>query len=264
MTEYAIMVNIDNCIGCRACQIACKVWNGLKAELTSFNPEGYTNPVDLTPNTWMIIEFIEGTRGGEPYWIFKKFQCMHCSEAPCAKACPVNAIEVHPEGAVVIRSDKCVGCQYCIEACPYDVPRYDPVTNKVYKCTLCIDRIQNGLAPACVEACPTEALVFGPYDELVRKYREAGFEIYGDKVNSYVGRTHYLYATRKYKDIGSDEGKKWHEVLGLPSNPQAGLPVIKAGRDIGAGLAVAALAGAVLHAVYWRAKRIEERKKQSS
>jgi len=189
---------------------------------------------------------------------------MHCSEAPCAKACPANAIEVHPSGAVVIRDDKCIGCQYCIEACPYNVPRYDPKRNKVYKCTMCVDRIQNGLAPACVEACPTDALVFGPYDKLVSEYKSAGYDIYGDHVNDYVGHTHYLYATKKFKDLGKEQGKKWYEMLGLPEDPKGHLPLIKEGREIGAGLAVAALAGVALHAVYWRAKRIEEKKASES
>ena len=259
MTEYAIMVDLDSCIGCRACQVACKVWNGLKAELTSFNPEGYTNPVNLSPSTWMIMQFFEGVRGGEPFWLFRKHQCMHCSEAPCAKACPANAIEVHKEGPVVIRPDKCIGCQYCIEACPYDVPRYDPETNKVYKCTMCVDRVQNGLAPACVEACPTEALVFGPLEKLVEEYKSRGYDVYGVNVNDYVGTTHYLYATRRYRDIGQD--KPWYEALGLPGDPRGALPGVQAGRDIGAGLAAAALAGTVLHALYWRAKRIESKKK---
>lgn len=261
MTEYGIVFNLDTCIGCRACQTACKVWNGLKAEETSFNPNGYTNPVDLSPDTWMIMEFLEGLSGGSPFWLFKKRQCMHCSEAPCAKACPVNAIEVHPEGAVVVRPDKCIGCRYCIEACPYDVPRYDPVTNKVYKCTFCIDRVQNGLAPACVEACPTDALEFGPWEELVRKYRAAGYEVYGDNVNDYVGRTHYLYVTRKFKDFGAEEGKKWYEAIGFPEDPAGALPLVEAGRSVGVGLAALAAVGAVAHAIYWRAKRVEERAK---
>ena len=260
MTEYGIVVNLDACIGCRACQVACKIWNGLKAEETRFNPEGYTNPTDLSPNTWMIMEFMEGVLGGGPFWLFKKHQCLHCSEAPCAKACPVNAIEVHPEGAVVIRPDKCIGCQYCIEACPYNIPRYDPRTNKVYKCTMCIDRIQNGLAPACVEACPTDALEFGPWSELVKKYRGLGYEIYGDHVNDYVGHTHYLYVTRKFKDLGKEQGKEWYEVLGLPKDPRGALPQVQAGRDVGVGLTALAAAGVVLHALYWRAKRIESKK----
>lgn len=259
MTEYGIVFNLDVCIGCRACQTACKVWNGLKAKETSFNPEGYTNPVDLSPDTWMVMEFLEGLAEGSPFWLFKKRQCMHCSEAPCAKACPVNAIEVHPEGAVVIRPDKCVGCRYCVEACPYNVPRYDPATNKVYKCTFCIDRVQNGLAPACVEACPTGALEFGPREELLRKYRAVGYEVYGDYVNEYVGRTHYLYVTRRFKRFGAEKGKKWYEAIGLPENPLGPLPLIEAGRNIGVGLVALVAAGALVHAIYWRAKRVEEK-----
>jgi len=163
--------------------------------------------------------FHEGRVGGEPFWLFHKWQCMHCSEAPCAKACPVEAIEVHPEGPVVIRPDKCIGCRYCIEACPYNVPRYDPVTNKVYKCTMCVDRIQNGLAPACVEACPQEALTFGHRKTLIKTAHERirsnpkkyVDHVYGEKE---VGGTSWMYLSSvPFDQVGFNTDLQQHPIL---------------------------------------------------
>lgn len=260
MGEMAIAFNIDNCIFCRACQVACHVWNSTRPEVTGFSPT-LTNPPDLLPNVWMVMEAREVVDGGEFHWAFLKRQCMHCSEAPCAKACPVGAIEVHPEGAVVIREDRCTGCRFCIEACPYDVPRYDESAEKVYKCTFCIDRIQNGLKPACVSACPTDALMFGEYDELVNRYRSQGFDVYGDSVNDYVGKTHYIYVTKKYRGKLTDLEYFGDRLKKEPRKPfvQTGSRLVE---PIGWGLVGLTLLGAAGHFIYWRAKRMEEKSKK--
>ncbi|MDK2372277.1 MAG: 4Fe-4S dicluster domain-containing protein [Candidatus Korarchaeota archaeon] len=257
MGEMAIAFNVDNCIFCRACQVACHVWNNTRPQVTEFSPT-LTNPPDLLPNVWMVMEAKEVVEGDEFHWLFLKRQCMHCSEAPCAKACPVNAIEIHPEGAVVIREDKCTGCRFCIEACPYDVPKYDESSEKVYKCTFCIDRIQNGLEPACVAACPTDALVFGDYDELVNRYRSQGFEVYGDSVNDYVGRTHYIYVTRKFKGKLTDPKYFGERLKKDPrkASVQVGTNVVE---PVGWGLIGLTLLAAAGHFIYWRTKRIEEK-----
>lgn len=254
--EKVITVNVDKCIGCRACQVACHVWNNTPAIVTGFSPS-FTDPEDLTPHTWMIMKYKEIPSGDSVVWAIKKHQCMHCSNAPCAHACPVGAIEVHPSGAVVIREEKCIGCRYCIEACPYDIPRFDPIKNKVYKCTFCVDRIQNGLAPACVAACPTGTLQFGDYDELVGKYKKEGYEVYGDNVNDYVGHTHYVYVTKRWKG-------KLKEYFDLPADPRR--PVIdfnnKVVKPLGWGLTGLTLAALAAHFVFWRAKRVEEKKEK--
>jgi len=260
MGEKAIAFNTDNCIFCRACQVACHVWNNTRAEVTDFTPT-LTNPPDLLPNVWMVMEAKEVEDGGEFHWLFFKRQCMHCSNAPCAKACPVGAIEVHPEGAVVIREDKCIGCRYCVEACPYGVPRYDPYTEKVYKCTFCIDRIQNGLDPACVTACPTDALVFGDYNELVNKYKSQGYEVYGDNVNDVVGHTHYIYVSKKYKGKLTDPKYFGERLL---KNPSKGEVEFEANvvEPIGWGLVGLTLLAAAGHFIYWRAKRMQEKEEK--
>ena len=251
--SYAAAFIPDRCIGCRACQAACKIWNGKGVEPTSFTPD-FTNPPTLTPESYTVIKFIE-TFDGEVGWVMLKEQCMHCSEAPCAKACPVGAIERTKEGAVVIREDKCVGCQYCIEACPFNVPKYDPKKGKVYKCTMCIDRIQNGKLPACVEVCPTQALVFGKRDELIAKLRSEGFEIYGDKRLGDAGELHWLYATKEYKGKLTDP-----RYFNLPKNPTSSQPALEGIREAGIGLAGLAVVVSLAHAAYWRAKKMEEKK----
>ncbi|RLG42868.1 MAG: hypothetical protein DRO01_00645 [Thermoproteota archaeon] len=257
--EKAILFTPDSCIGCRACQVACHVWNSTRPEVTDFSPT-FTNPPDLLPNVWTVMEYKEVGEGDSFDWLFFKRQCMHCSNAPCAEACPAGAIEVHPEGAVVIRQDKCIGCRYCVEACPYDVPRYDPITNKVYKCTMCIDRLQNGLEPACVSACPTDALVFGDYDELVSKYRAAGYEIYGDSVNDYVGRTHYVYATKRWAGKLTDPTYFGDHLLKDPRKPAVSF-TRSVVRPVGWALTGLTLVGLLGHLALWRSKRMEEVKK---
>lgn len=248
--EHVVAFIPDRCIGCRACQVACKIWNDRKPEETSFSPT-FTNPQDLSPDTYTIIRFKEVEIGGQSAWVYLKLQCMHCKDAPCARACPAGAIDVHPEGAVVIRPDKCIGCQYCVEACPYNIPRYDPKTNKVYKCTMCIDRIQNGLQPSCVQACPTQALVFGVREELLSRLHSEGYEVYGDNVGGSVGYTHWVYATKKYRG----KLKEWFD---LPEKPTSVVELLEVSRLGGLGIAGLVAAGALLHAIYWRMKRASE------
>ena len=258
--EKVIVFNPDVCIGCRACQTACHVWNATRPEVTDFSPT-FTNPPDLMPNVWTIMPYKEVGEGDGFDWLFLKRQCMHCSEAPCAKACPVGAIEVHPDGSVVVRDDRCIGCRYCVEACPYDVPRYDPVTNKVYKCTMCIDRTQNGLEPACVAACPTGALEYGDYDTLVSKYRSEGYEVYGDSVNDYVGHTHYVYVTKRWAGKLTDPNYFGEH---LPANPQRPNIQFNKGvvRPVGWGLIGLTVIGLLGHLAFWRSKRMEEREEK--
>lgn len=186
----AIKFDSTRCIACHACQVACKRWWELKAENTTLSAEKgteWTNPPDLTPRTWVLVKFVGIGEGEDFKWKFIQERCMHCLNPTCRNACPVGAITKYEEGPVVINVDVCIGCKYCVAACPFKIPRYDPVTNKTYKCTMCPDRISDGLEPACVYACPTDALEFGDRDEMLEKARAKAEAIngyvYGDDEN---------------------------------------------------------------------------------
>ncbi len=186
----AIKFDSTRCIACHACQVACKRWWELKAENTTLSAEKgteWTNPPDLTSRTWVLVKFV-GTGEGEDFkWRFAQERCMHCLNPTCRNVCPVGAITKYEEGPVVINVDVCIGCKYCVAVCPFKIPRYDLVTNKVYKCTMCPDRIREGLEPACVQTCPTGALEFGEREDMLQKARAKAEAIngyvYGDDEN---------------------------------------------------------------------------------
>ncbi len=204
----AVLVNLDKCIGCRACQIACKEWNGREPVKTSFSPT-FTNPPGLLADTWKVVFFKEfkkkyPTGFEDPYIMPIPYNCLHCVEAPCATTCPVGAIKVSPEGAVVIEASECIGCGYCENACPYDVPSRDEATGKYYKCTFCVDRVQAGLEPACVSVCPTNVFEFGDAGEIMDRadrLKSEGKVVYGLDVDQYVGGSvRWIFAASKDKE----------------------------------------------------------------
>lgn len=161
----AILIDVTKCIGCRGCQVACKEWNDLPGEKTT-NRGTYQNPPDLSAQTWSLVTFKEIEEDGRVKWLFRKHQCMHCTHANCVEVCPTGA--AHHEGEFVIYDqDKCIGCGMCVYACPFGVPHIDEASHKSRKCFFCIDRVSNGLEPACAKACPTGALRFGERDELL-------------------------------------------------------------------------------------------------
>ena len=169
MPTVAKLIDTTLCIGCKACEVACQQWNDLEFTLGIFDGTYQTMP-DLAPNFWNLIKFNEVEQNGEMSWLMAKFQCMHCVDPGCLRACPApGAIVKLPNGTVDIVQENCIGCGYCITGCPFDVPRLSPVTKKVYKCSLCSDRTAVGLVPACIKTCPTNCLTFGDRDELLRK-----------------------------------------------------------------------------------------------
>jgi len=197
MTEKAMLVDVSKCTGCRACQVACKNWNGLPAEMT-LNRGSYQNPADLNPNTYTLIRFQEVEDGnGGIKWLFRNDKCFHCTDPGCMKACPVpGCIFKTPEGAVVIDAQKCIGCKYCFHACPFEIPRFDEKTQKMYKCTLCYDRLANNMIPACAKACPTGAISFGDRSDMVLKAHDRARELGGDASvygDQFVEGTHVMY-----------------------------------------------------------------------
>lgn len=167
--SYVKLVDVTKCTGCRGCQVACKQWNGLPAETTGFTGS-LQNPADLSYTTWCLIRFDELERDGMLKWVMRHDACMHCEHPACVKACPSpGALTQTEEGAVVHNAKYCIGCRACLAACPFEIPKYSKAKEKVAKCTLCYDRITDGKKPACVTACNTGALLFGPKEEMLAK-----------------------------------------------------------------------------------------------
>ncbi|MBM3774237.1 MAG: 4Fe-4S dicluster domain-containing protein, partial [Acidobacteria bacterium] len=176
-------IDTTSCIGCKACEVACQQWNDLEPETTVQLGTFQTLP-QLTPGFWNLIRFREREdEQGNLSWLMRKDQCMHCGDPGCLKACPApGAIVQHLNGIVDFVHQNCIGCGYCITGCPFDIPKLSQKTKKVYKCTLCVDRVAVGLEPACIKACPTSCLQFGSKEEMlgvaqkrVAQLRENGF-----------------------------------------------------------------------------------------
>jgi formate dehydrogenase iron-sulfur subunit len=175
-----LLVTPELCIACRACQSACKQWNKLPADKTK-NLGEYENPPKLTANLYNQIHFIEKPQDIGIKWLFVRRACMHCGEAGCMDICPApGALFRTREGAVAYDKEKCIGCKLCVAGCPFDVPRYDS-DNKISKCTLCADRVSNGLSTSCSKVCPTGAIQFGGRNNLIGKAHTAGYNVYGEK-----------------------------------------------------------------------------------
>jgi formate dehydrogenase iron-sulfur subunit len=164
--QKTMLIDTSKCIGCRACQAACKQWNQLPAEKTEFRGS-YENPARFSPITWTKIVFREHEENGKLRWLFAKQGCMHCTEAACIKVCPANAIYRTEFGTVKIDPQRCIGCNYCAANCTYQVIGFDQAANVARKCTFCHDRISNGRIPACAKACPTGAITYGERADLI-------------------------------------------------------------------------------------------------
>ena len=180
-----MFVDTSICTGCKACQVACKEWNGLDAEPADFRQDAgmpypvaknftgasYDNTGRLGALNWRRVLFLEqiNSRRVGSRWLFMSDSCKHCTDAACLNVCPAEAIERTDLGNVVVRQDKCVGNKLCNKACPYGVVTYSEQTRTSHKCTLCNDRIHNGLGTACAKACPTGSILFGDVPELKAK-----------------------------------------------------------------------------------------------
>lgn len=185
----AILVDSRRCIGCKACQVACKEWNKLPAEKTEIKDAEYTNPPKFSAVSWNIVTFKEigsydskakGTGGFQ--WRAVSLRCMHCLEPECVSVCPVSALTKHKDGPVIYDANKCVGCDYCVMACPWQVPHLDKETKLIRKCTMCVDRIEAGMEPSCVAACPTDSLQFGDRNVILETAHSSDAPyLYGEK-----------------------------------------------------------------------------------
>lgn len=162
-----MFIDTSKCTACRGCEVACKNWNDLKADIRPFNGS-YQTKEDFATQTYTFVNMTEVEKGTGVDWLFGKRQCMHCTEAACMMVCPKNAIQRSPQGAVYIEQDLCIGCGYCVQNCPFGVVKLDTATHKSSKCSLCVSRIENGLTTACSKTCPPGAIQFGEREDLLR------------------------------------------------------------------------------------------------
>jgi formate dehydrogenase iron-sulfur subunit len=166
------------CIGCKACEVACKEWNGLQGNEPNLLLDSFDNTGQLDAENWRHVKFIEhmpaganlvdqpvSTGGGQAFLMMSDV-CKHCQHAACMEVCPTNAIVKTEFDTVFIQQDVCNGCRNCISACPYNVIGFSKATGTAHKCTLCYDRLQNDLTPACAKVCPTQSIMFGDVDQL--------------------------------------------------------------------------------------------------
>jgi formate dehydrogenase iron-sulfur subunit len=254
------------CIGCKACEVACKQWNQLPSDEFRWSGNSYDNTATLSATTWRHVAFVEQFEDGarrrddergaaatgvgfdltallnqpkDGRWLMMSDVCKHCSAAPCQIACPTGAIIYNQFSDVYIQGDICNGCGYCVAACPFGVITRNEIDGHAHKCTLCFDRQADGLTPACAKSCPTESIQFGPIEELreragkrveqLHRRGETGAYLYGDQ------------ASANYSALGAfflllDKPS----VYGLPDNPQT--PQANLGGDfIRAGLGAAAV-----------------------
>ncbi len=197
------------CIGCKACEVACKEWNQLEGNPPRFLADSFDNTGQLDAQNWRHVQFIEkipDNKGfiptptpiaGGQAWLMMSDVCKHCQQASCLEVCPTNAIVRTEFDTVLIQQSVCNGCRDCIAACPYGVIGFNSKTGTAHKCTLCYDRLQNGMQPACAKACPTESIKFGYLDDLhaaadkrLATLQSAGFkqaQLYGRDANVYGG-----------------------------------------------------------------------------
>jgi formate dehydrogenase iron-sulfur subunit len=214
------------CIGCKACEVACKQWNQLPADGFHWSGNSYDNTGELSATSWRHVKFIEQFPGdgapapspsgqrlslevvpnNEPTqgrWLMMSDVCKHCVTAPCQQACPTGAIIHNEFENVYIQADICNGCSYCVAACPFGVITRASFGGHSHKCTLCYDRQKDGLVPACAKACPTESIQFGPLDELRERARKRvedlhrrgvpGAYLYGDAATDTYSTLHSFY-----------------------------------------------------------------------
>ncbi len=252
------------CVGCRACEAACNEVNDLPDPETSFKDLTVLNEKRrTTAETYTVVNrYTEGIASDKP--VFRKIQCNHCLEPACASACFVQAFKKTRTGAVVYDANVCVGCRYCMVACPFNIPAYEydkALTPRIMKCTLCYPRLREGKRPGCVVACPTEALTFGKRTKLIKIARER-IRKYPDRYMDHVygetemGGTSWLYITGvPYHKIGMREDLGTTSAPKLTAGALGSVPIV-------VGLWPVLLTG--LYAVNKRKEKIAEEEKQAA
>lgn len=199
------------CIGCKACEVACKQWNQLPMDGLEWEATSYDNTHTLSATTWRHVTFAElpgsGGAGAQTNWMMMSDVCKHCAHAGCLEACPTGAIIRTEFDTVVVQQDVCNGCGYCVPACPYGVIDLSMAPaggdGKAHKCTLCYDRLVDGLEPACAKACPTDSIQFGDLDALKVHAAERVQELRGRGVPAYHYGTEEIGATGGVGSLGA-------------------------------------------------------------
>jgi formate dehydrogenase iron-sulfur subunit len=267
---YGFFTDTTLCIGCKACEVACKQWNQLPSDGFALSGHSYDNTRALGATTWRHVSFIEqfdgerfetGADATEQWadpahrWLLLSDVCKHCVEAPCLEACPTGAILRTEFDTVYVQQDVCNGCGYCVPACPFGVVEVDRQRDgKAHKCTLCYDRLKGGLEPACAKACPTDSIQFGPVDELRERAKLRVMELRGRGVPA------YLYGTPGVLENEADTSRlrglncsflliDRPEVYNLPPEPRRPSDNTAPGL-LASGLAAAGLVAAALLA-FW-------------
>ncbi len=214
--SYGFFTDTTVCIGCKACEVACKEWNNLPADNIGLTGQSFDNTGALSANSWRHVAFVEqadmrapaspggcgghgdaggGVRGNDQQafqsgWLMLSDVCKHCHNAPCLEACPTGALFKTEFDTVVVQQDICNGCGYCVPACPFGVVDLSTTDGKAHKCTLCYDRLKGGLEPACAKSCPTDSIQFGELSDLQHRAAERVETLHGLGVSNA-----YLYGT---------------------------------------------------------------------
>ncbi|MET7295843.1 4Fe-4S dicluster domain-containing protein [Streptomyces griseoloalbus] len=232
------------CIGCKACEVACKEWNAIPEDGLELTGMSYDNTQALGADTWRHVAFVEQRRplggaasgavdvdvfdaarglatspgSGELRWLMSSDVCKHCTRAACLDVCPTGSLFRTEFGTVVVQEDICNGCGYCVTACPYGVIDQRPGDGRAWKCTLCYDRLGVGMEPACAKACPTDSIQFGPLEELRERAADRVARLHAAGVDDAR-----LYGADPEDGVGGDGAffllLDEPEVYGLPPDP---------------------------------------------
>jgi formate dehydrogenase iron-sulfur subunit len=260
--RHGFFTDTSVCIGCKACEVACKEWNQVPQDGIALSGMSYDNTVGLGADTWRHVAFIEqrkpvagqiagvehGRDGaaepGDLRWLMSSDVCKHCTHAACLDVCPTGALVRTEFGTVIVQEDVCNGCGYCIPACPYGVIDQRKDDGRAFKCTLCYDRTSVGAEPACAKACPTDSIQFGELEELRERAQRRVEQLHENGVTDAR-----LYGHDPDDGVGGDGAffllLDAPEVYGLPPDP------VVTTRDLPAmwkhvGLAAASLVGLVV------------------